>query len=492
MDERAAQRQFEDQFLGQIRARALALTRGKLKDADEVLFEATPEGVDALRDELSRLEVYDRSAIDKLPGTRSVQMRFQKRVLGGLLRRQIARLRVRVLTQVDDLLHEREPQPIGREQVLDALARYEILPRKQRPSGVILASPTGFTPEARRIAERSGQPSVILMGGREDGGWDVAMPEAVRSSHWVPLFDLESHDERLKRLLYHLEENADLVDSRGVSMRELSDKLGLSRIETERLVRQACRGDSRLMTVVDGDKTHVCRTPLAEEGDKMSIWSRVRRLLRLKPSTAERVRDLTAQRVRVEQQRFELDQRIDALEASERGALQNGAQAKSSAEKKQYAGKLIRVRRDLKRNRAQAQVYTNQIDVIGTQIHHLTLAEQGRRVSLPSAEDLTKQAAEAEQVMTELSANAELANSIEVTGETPMMAEEEEAIFAEFDQIASADTAATDAAVSNESASVHDAEPAAPERSGAASRKAATSPPPADKSKDEKARPEIG
>ena len=51
MTESARQRQFEDQFLAQLRARSMALTRGKLP-ADEVIAEQTPEGIDAIRDEL--------------------------------------------------------------------------------------------------------------------------------------------------------------------------------------------------------------------------------------------------------------------------------------------------------------------------------------------------------------------------------------------------------------------------------------------------------
>ncbi|RMF83447.1 MAG: hypothetical protein D6744_04625, partial [Planctomycetota bacterium] len=138
-----------------------------------------------------------------------------------------------------------------------------------------------------------------------------------------------------------------------------------------------------------------------------------------------------------------LDQRVDALEAEERDLLSRGAAAKSTAERKQIAGKLVRTRRELKRIRGQRQIFSQQIDIIGAQIHNLTLAEQGKRVALPKAEDLTAAAAEAEQVVAELSANAELAQSIEVTGETPMMADEEAAIFAEFDEISAADAAAS-------------------------------------------------
>jgi hypothetical protein len=270
-------------------------------------------------------------------------------------------------------------------------------------------------------------------------------------------------------------------------MSALAEKLGLSSAETERLLRRACRSEPRLMTVTHDGQTHVCRTPLAEEGDTMSIWSRIRKLLRLKPTTAERVRELTGQRVQIEQRRFELDQKVNALEADERQRIQQGAAAASDAERKQIAGKLMRTRRELRRHRAQAQLYTQQIDIIGTHIHHLTLAEQGKRLELPKAEDLTREAAQAEQVMAELSANADLAASIEVTGETPMMAEEEAAIFEEFKQVAASQAKAPEAPAA-EPTPAGESEPAEPPT------RVAEPPPalPAQKEKGESARPELG
>ena len=439
MDERSRYRLFEDQFLQQLRARALALTRGKLP-ADDVEVEPTPEAFESVRAELGRLEVYDRGALDSMPGTTSVQMRFTRRVLGGLLRSTVSRLRARVLVPIAQLVNNETPGPIGREQVLDALAQYQVLPKNQRPTGVVLASATGFTEEARSLVESTNGPTLVLMGGRVDGGWDAALPQRLKKTPWAKLFELESQDDRLKRLMYHLNQDKSLIDSRGVTVAELSEKLGVPSVATEALVRRACRQDPRLMTVVHDGKTHVCRSPLAEEGNTMTIWSRIRKLLGFKPTVAERVREMTGQRVRIEQERHELDQRVDSLEGEERDLLERGAAAKSTAEKKQVAGKLVRARRELKRVRGQRQIFSQQIDIIGTQIHNLTLAEQGKRIALPKAEDLTAAAAEAEQVVAELAANAELAQSIEVTGETPMMADEEAAIMAEFDEINAADT----------------------------------------------------
>ncbi|GMU82068.1 MAG: hypothetical protein AMXMBFR47_19390 [Planctomycetota bacterium] len=491
MDERSRHRQFEEQFLAQLRARSLALLR-KTLPADVVMAYPTGEGIDSVRAELSRLGVYDRDATETLAGTRSLEVFFKKKRLGGLFHQAVSRIRVRVLAPIEPLLKGERPGAVGREEVLDALARYELLPRRDRPTGIIFASATGFSPEARALAEGSGFPTLVLMGGREDGGWDVAMPQRVRNSPWARLFELESQDDRLRRLFHHLNSNAHLVDSRGLSMRELSDKLGLPRGEVEQLVRQACRTEPRLMTVVHEGSVHIARTPLAEEGSPMGMWSRVRKLLGFKPSVAERVREMTIQRVRIEQERHEVDQKTEILETQEREALKNGAEAKSDAERKQIAGKLVRVRTELKRFRAQAQNLTNALDVIGTHIHHLTLAEQNKRLELPKAEDLTREAATAEQTAAELAANAELARSIEVGAATPMMEEEMSAIFEEFKQAADekatsqAGSKAGEAAAAPTAGSQRDSrQPATPDRAPAAR----SSPPPVPEKRE--ARPEV-
>lgn len=434
LNEASRHKQFEEQFLSQLRGKALALARGKLP-ADTIVVMPTPEGVDSLRAELLRRQVYDRDALERLPGGSCVEMRFQKRKLGGLFDHTIARVRVRVLDDIDALLNGGAGRPVGREQVLDALAYYDVMPRKDRPTAVVLASPTGFTPEARALVARENPYSLILMGGRADGGWDAELPNTVKKTAWAKLFELETQDERLKRLMYHLRENALLVESRGMSVSELAQKAGMTTVETEARLRQAARQLPQLMLVTHEGTLLVCRTPLIEEGNNMSLWSRVRRFLRMKPTAAERVREMTGTRVRLEQQRSDVDSRLQAYEGQERAALEEGVKAGSDAEKKQVAHRLIRVRRDLKLTRAQANTLTQQIDILNTQIHNLTLAEQGRRVEMPKAEDLTAAAAEAEGVLAELSANADLARSLEVGGATPMMAEEEAAILEEFKQI---------------------------------------------------------
>lgn len=487
MDDRSRLRQFEEQIVGQLRVRAAALVKRKLP-ADAVIVEPTPEGGDALRDTLRRLEIFDRDAMEQLPGSHSMQLRFVKSYLGGLMRRVVSRVRVRALAPVEALLRDRPLGPVGREEVELALARYRLLPRHQQPTGVILASATGFSPEARRLVEAGGPPTLVLLGQRGDGGWEVDMPAPLRKTPWAQLFELETPDDRVRRVLYHLQKDAAVVDSRGLALPELAQRMGMSERDAEALVRQVTRLEPRVMTVNHNGVVHVSRAPLAEESRTMSLWSRVRRWLRMKPTVAERVREMRAQQVRIEQERHELDQKVDALETAERTLLQQGAAATNDAERKQAAGKLVRARTELKRTRTQAQNLTNALDVLGTHIHHLTLAEQNKRLELPKAAELTREAASAEQMATELAASADLARSIEVSASSPLQLEEEAAIFEEFKQVAEARSGAGSAASAGGAAQTPPL-PAAPLPSPSAGTNSRSAAAP---EKREAAKPELG
>lgn len=436
MDERARQREFEERFLAELRARATGLLRGRLP-ADRAVWEEGAVRADAVRTDLSRIGggIDRRKLFDEMPGTRDVLIRFQRSMLGGLLRPTVARLRAAVLVNVEQLAHDRPAAPGSREQVLDALARYELLPAADRPSAIVLASPTGFSSAARALVNRSGGAKLVLMGGRADGGWDVDAPDALKKTPWMRLFEFETQDEQLRRLLYHLEQESAALDTRGVSIQHLAEKMGLAPGRIEALVRQACRVQPQLLTLEHEGALCVYRTPLPEEGRSMSLWNRVRRLLRLPPTPAERVRELTTQRIRIEQQRHDVDARLNTLETEERALLERGVAAASDAEKRQVAGRLARLRLELGRVRAQANVFTQQITVIGTQIHHMTIKEQVRRTPLPRPEELTREAAETEAVINELAVSADLAGNIEVASQTPRMAEREDEILAEFEQI---------------------------------------------------------
>lgn len=497
MDERARQRQFEEQFFSQLRSRAGVMVKTLLRDGQAVL-ESVDDGVQQLEGAMRRYELYDRKLIDEMPGARAAQIRFQKNRLGGLFKQTISRLRAMVLAPPELLLRNERPNPVGRDQVLAALARYQLLPAAARPTSVLLASATGFSEAARALVHSTQEPRLILMSGREDGGWDVEMPEATQRSPWARLFEFETQDELYKRLMHHLDQNAQQLDSTGLALPWLAQKLGLPIEKTDALVRRACRSQPRLMTVLHEGTVHLCRMPIVDEESSMKLWTRIRRWLRWKPTVAEQVREMTVARVRLEQQRAELDQKLAALQAEERQAREQGAAASSDNERKHVAARIVRVTREQKRISAQATVISQQIDVLGTRLHNLTLMQQGRSVVLPSPQELAREAAEAEQVVAQLSTSADLAASVEVGATSSALAAEEAAVFDELKAIsesrmgAKAEPLAAEAAA-NTSTAGESAAARTPEAAPANREPSRTppAPPAAARSKPESARPEV-
>ena len=454
MSSREQMHAFESRLLRDMQQRADALIGRKLpgKGIDVM---GVADGSEYVSREMQRMGQRDRDLRDSLPGKRAIQISVRRGLLGTLRGQTRHRIRVRTLAPIEALLTGGQGGPIGAEELRNALAQYDELGSRYRPTIVVVGSPTGFTDAAQLLVQSSGMPQLVLVGGREDGGVDVRMSNALKKSDWAELFDFETDDEQLQRFQYHLDKQIDALETRGLSMPELANLLGLSVDEVRPMIRKACRKDTRLMTVMHDGELRLARNPVAAEVNRMSLWSRIRRWLGFKPSVAEQVAEMTKQRIGLEQQRAEVDNKVARLEADERDALKAGATATNMVEKKQLAGKLMRVRRELNRHRAQAQVFTNQIEVLGTHIHHLTLKQQGEKFDLPSAEELTREAAEAEQVMAELSTNAELAHGIEVGAMTPTMAAEEADILKEFE------------AAAVESSAGKSAEAAAPERGSA-------------------------
>jgi hypothetical protein len=468
MDEREQHRSFESRLLQQVEQR-VRLFAGKGLPSRGFEIQPMPDGADAVRAMLQRLDVGNpRHWLDTLPGTRAMQISFRRGLVNTLRGLPRVRIRAQVLAPIDALVLGTQAGPVGREAVLDALARYDLLPTRAKPSVVALGSASGFTPAALELVHQPGPPRVVLIGGREDGGYDVHMSPAMSRSVWGSVFELESADERLKRLQYHLDRHTADLESSGVSVAQLSTELGIPAADVEKLVQQACRADPRLMLLREGGQLRVCRSPVPIEGQSMKFWNRIRRWLGFKPSVAERVQEMTRQRVALEAQRAEFDRKISELEKSEREGLQSIAAEPRVEAKKQIAVRVARTQRELKRHRAQAQVLTDQIEVLGTHIYHLTLKAQGDRMNLPSAEELAQEAAQAEQVLTSVAANADLARSIEVGVASPGLDAEVDDILKQAEAYAPP-AAAADSTESARTAAPDSARaPVTPERAPAA------------------------
>ena len=104
-----------------------------------------------------------------------------------------------------------------------------------------------------------------------------------------------------------------------------------------------------------------------------------------------------------------------------------------------------------------------QVNILSTHIHNLTLTQQGEMAKMPQAEELTEAAVNAEEMLERLKGDSEMAGSLD-TGLADMATSDEElAILAEFEAPA-ADSAATRQATAPREQAPAEPEPPARQR----------------------------
>jgi hypothetical protein len=91
------------------------------------------------------------------------------------------------------------------------------------------------------------------------------------------------------------------------------------------------------------------------------------------------------------------------------------------------------LRKDISRQNTTANMLNQQINILSTDIHNLTLIQQGQMASLPDTEELTQNAVKAEEMLETLKADADMVTSLETGLADVASSDEELAILQEFD-----------------------------------------------------------
>lgn len=144
-------------------------------------------------------------------------------------------------------------------------------------------------------------------------------------------------------------------------------------------------------------------------------------------SLQQRVDTLSAQRDRIYGDTTLLEQRESKL-------LEEGKASKSKIVQKRLASQLLQVRRDLQRQHTTAAMINGQVDILGTDIHNLTLLQQGAMADLSDSQKITENAVRAEEILESLSSNAALVSTLEA-GMDNLASQEELDILKEFDEM---------------------------------------------------------
>ena len=304
------------------------------------------------------------------------------------------------------------------------------------PHIIGVCSPSGFTEEARSARVDMPGATVVLIEPDGHGGWRTTAGGQAIEPRVLKIFDPERTKEKVDRVRSAIEEkSADLLTG-GLSVSSIAARTSLPEDVVRRGFEQVAADDPELRVADKGGEFLLFRgAPVRRQERKpMNVIERIKQLLSGEGDETEKINLLAERRAALAQRRDRMYDDIGKLEKKEAELLAQGKAAASHVPKRRLAAQLAQLRKDIGRQNATAAMLNKQIDIISTDIHNLTLIQQGEMAQLPDTAGLTENAVRAEEMLETLNADAELVGQLETGMEEVLTSEEELAILREFDE----------------------------------------------------------
>ena len=304
------------------------------------------------------------------------------------------------------------------------------------PHVIGVCAPSGFTPEAARAKLDVPNATLVLIEPAEGGGWKVSSPEENLPPQVLALFDPEGDRDKVERVRTEIQRrSADLVTG-SLSASSLAARLNLPQPLVIQAMEVVAREDPELRITRESDGFLMYRGVSAQPAERLSmnVVDRIRQLFAREGDETTKINVLSERRAKLSARKDRLYEEIGKLETREADLLDQGRHATSAIVKRRLAGQLDQVRKDIGRQNAITSMLNKQIDVLSTDIHNLTLIQQGKLAELPSSEELTENAVQAEEMLETLNADVDLVSGLETGIAESAMSESELAILQEFEQ----------------------------------------------------------
>jgi hypothetical protein len=390
-----------------------------------------------IRGLLSDRGVFDAIRLADMPHDRSLVAHcFVRRFLWW--KRKIARIIGCVVSPMEDCI---EGASVGRKvdsEQLSEIVRTRIDLRESTEQCIVgVCSTSGFTDEAKRKAPSFPLVQVVLIEPNQAGGWTVQGLGADPADKMIKLFDPEAVEEKIQRIERLIEEReADLITG-GVSATSIAKAAQLPESLVAATFRQVAGNDSgRRLTEDGGDPVLFRVAEATERKQSMSLFDRMKSIFGGEGGPQRQIDLLTERRARLTQQRERIYEDISALEEKEQGLRKDWMAAESEIQKRRMIGRISQLRKDMSRQNALAGVLSKQIEVMATDVHNLTLLQQGKAAELPDSEALMDHAVEAEEMLERLTAEADMVGNLAAGAGETLMSDEEAAIQAELEHAA--------------------------------------------------------
>jgi hypothetical protein len=378
--------------------------------------------------------IYDRGLYAKLPHSRGITIR-------GLERRWIFGRRVRsvaiagVLAPVGPLLAQDAKAPRVTLAELAAHVRSLVLDAKT-PHLIGICSPSGFEEEAWNVPLDLPNVRLVLIEPREQGGWRVQSPDGKLDERVCKLFDPEDVGKKIERVRREIEDRrADLLTG-GLTASSMAEELDLPERVIQEAFTQVVKADPELRVSMQAGEAMLYRGASAmsdQEDGSMSLSDRIKNLFSREGDETKKVNELSKRRGWLSVKLDRMYEEIGKLEKKEEQLIDEGKATPSKVTKRRLAGQIAQMRKDISRCNTSAAILGKQINVISTHIHNLELAQAGSVAELPSSEELTEAAVNAEEILEQLGASDALVSSLEVGMAESAISADEAAILKELE-----------------------------------------------------------
>lgn len=389
----------------------------------------------ALRAAMARKRMDDRELLKRLPHNRRVAIHGSERRWWFWTRKT----GVAIASVIAPLEHLLSPEsatapPVTLGELADHVRR--LVGEAKVPHLVGVCSPSGFAPDALEARLDLPHVTLVLVEPREGGGWKVRSAQEKLPEEILRLFDPEELSRKLTRVQKEIEDHRAELLTGSLSARAIAERVGLSERVVAWAFEQTAAADPEIrLTRRAGEVLLYRGAPTrTKETGSMNVVERIRQLFSKEGDEAQKINLLSERRAALARQRDRIYEDIGKLEKREGDLLNEGRGTESSVARRRLAAQLAQLRKDIARQNTAASMLNQQVNIISTDIHNLTLIQQGQAAQLPATEELTQNAVRAEEMLETLKADADLVSSLETGIADVATTDEELAILKEFEQ----------------------------------------------------------
>ncbi len=376
--------------------------------------------------------IYDRERRAAMPQGRRVTVKgFDRRWIFGKKLRSVTV--ASVLSPPEPFLEGQEPPPVTASQLLTHVR--SLVTDSKTPHLIAVCSPSGFEPGAIQASLDLTNVSLVLIERRKGGGWSVSSNARKLDGRVLKMFDPEVEGEKRGRVRREIEDRRIDLLTGGISAGSMAGRLGLPVKSVQEVFESVARSDPELRLSKRSGEWMLFRGTSAEPGEEtssMSVAQWIRSLFSSEGKEAEKINVLRERRAALDDKLKRMYEDIGKLEQRETQLREEGKAAAAMVIKRRIAAQIAHLHKDISRHNTSAAMLGKQINIISTHIHNLELARTGSVAQLPTGEELTEAAVNAEEILEQLTASDDLVSGLDVSMAQAAVSDDEAAILKEL------------------------------------------------------------